>query len=221
MSSRDLQGTPLVRALAAFSGVLLAAYLGCNNDANTETNASATAGPAVTGAGAGSGACQYNVPDGECNAPETCECLDCPMAAKCTERCNDNGMCEFGGNVAGNGPTGEDCSCVDCYNKVPECSTEANDCSNDPDENDVPQNLCTATERCTCPDCTDQPACTGSCENNGICNPAFEGCSCSDCANHVDCGGTGPTSSSTTASSTVASTVASTGAGGTGGAGGN
>lgn len=212
---------PLVRALAAFSGALLAAYLGCNNDANNNASASASVGPAVTGAGAGSGACQYNVPDGDCNAPETCECLDCPTAAKCTERCNDNGMCELGGNVAGMGPTGEDCSCVDCYNKVPECSTQTSDCNPDFDEDQMMNlNLCTATERCTCPDCTDEAACSAACENNGVCNTAFEGCSCSDCSNHVDCGGT-MTNSSSSASSTVASSVASTGAGGAGGAGGN
>ncbi len=42
---------------------------------------------------------------------------------------------------------------------------------------------------CVCPDCAADPYCSDpkSCEQDGICNPYFEGCACADCADHPSC----------------------------------
>jgi hypothetical protein len=51
-----------------------------------------------------------------------------------------------------------------------------------------PNGICENNEDCVCPDCTNESFCGGSnCENDGLCDPYFEGCSCADCAGHPAC----------------------------------
>ncbi len=42
---------------------------------------------------------------------------------------------------------------------------------------------------CVCPDCVADPFCSHpkSCNQDGLCNPYFEGCACVDCASHPSC----------------------------------
>jgi hypothetical protein len=222
-----------LRAASTGLALVLVVYVGCTNDADNDAASSTTVGP-LTGAGAGSNACLNNVPDGRCYAPETCACQDCTISsAKCNDRCVDDGTCDFQPPQDDNpdAPVAEDCSCADCWNKIPQCSPNtAENCDPDIDEDSGEAlHLCTTSERCTCEDCTDTPACTGNCEDNGTCNTATEGCACADCAGHSDCGGSSSPASSTsssTSSSTAASTTSTGGTGGMpsaggGGAGGN
>lgn len=178
---------------------IIGLYAGCTS--NTETETTATTTTTVTGTGA-MGPCFNNIPDGQClpdgevNA-EPCECEDCTATAKCNDGCNDDGICDLGS---------EDCSCGDCFFKVPECSPDTQGCIGDDD------GACQADEACTCGDCTDTPGCQ-SCDDNGVCNNVFEGCSCADCSGQCGSSGPGPTSS-------PASSSSAGGAGGVGGMGG-
>ncbi len=42
---------------------------------------------------------------------------------------------------------------------------------------------------CVCLDCHDSQTCNApsACNNDGLCNPYYEGCACADCANHPEC----------------------------------
>ena len=49
--------------------------------------------------------------------------------------------------------------------------------------------FCSQNEDCVCPDCTNEPVCSGdNCVDTGNCFPFYEGCSCADCVNHPLCG---------------------------------
>ncbi len=86
---------------------------------------SAAVGP-VGSQGAGyHPACNLDRRDGYCNFigqnPETCECFDCVDSAACTNKCSNDGACDFGDDA-------EDCSCADC-NPGPNCGGNADQSS--------------------------------------------------------------------------------------------
>lgn len=162
---------------------LLTAYLGCSSDNPAQTTGVGGAGPAVTGAGAGS-TCQSGFPDGLCiadgPAAEDCTCEDCAIRAICNDGCINDGTC-----TADVDDSTEDCTCPDCYNIVDRdgarCSPRTNGCDDDPG--------CQTRESCLCGDCTSSPDC-GECNNDGICTDYKESCACADCAS--ECGSSGP-----------------------------
>ncbi|MCA9598631.1 MAG: hypothetical protein KC776_35215 [Myxococcales bacterium] len=62
------------------------------------------------------------------------------------------------------------CSCLGCDNTY--CYDPAN---GDP------------VSDCTCPSCWNEAYCYDYCENDGVCNPFYEGCGCQDCWYHPSC----------------------------------
>jgi uncharacterized membrane protein YgcG len=178
---------------------------GCVDESLPLGGASSTA-LVATGAG-GAAPCHGFHPDGFCAAfaasPETCECPDCAEAAVCASRCMDDGKCDF--------DAGEDCSCSDCFFKSTQCNPSNGGCNN----NDG--GVCSTSENCTCPDCTNTEYCKTHCEDNGECVPYFEGCACADCKTQQQCGG----SSSSTASSSSAASASASASAGVGGGGGS
>jgi MYXO-CTERM domain-containing protein len=53
----------------------------------------------------------------------------------------------------------------------------------------VDDGTCDQSDACTCPDCDDEPVCNtqGSCTDNGECNQFTESCACTDCAEVDNC----------------------------------
>jgi hypothetical protein len=195
---------------------LSVAYGGCSK--NEETKAPTVSATVSVTVGGGGPPCHAGEPDGVCfgDDSESCECEDCTLAPKCTGGCTDDGNCAYDPDNGG-GP--EDCSCADCWQKVPACAPNTDGCIDDEDN----PNQCESNEDCTCPDCTGTEGCTGNCFDNGQCVPAFENCDCADCAGQC---GSGPSSSSAGGmggggaggSPVTTATVGGGGAGGIGGA---
>lgn len=166
---------------------------GSSDGTGSESGSEAADGNADDNCSIGSEGCPCTE-GGACDPGLTCDggvCVDlCEIGLEgcpCTQggACNpglvcDSGICE---PAPGDGDTGDDFMCgLDdwCDQPNPDaCMCEG--CSNNGD--------CAQDEDCICPDCTNEGYCGGDddCQNDGVCQPYFEGCTCIDCAGHPAC----------------------------------
>ncbi|MBI4703572.1 MAG: WVD2 family protein [Deltaproteobacteria bacterium] len=176
-----------MRLLAACLALVGAAYLGCSAESLFQPDGDGGVPPVMTGGSGPGSTCHGGVPDGWCVAQgphaEDCDCEDCRALARCAGGCVDDGVCALG--------QGDDCSCADCFFKVPDCAPSEGSCNVD--------GQCTVYESCTCSDCREEPSCS-QCVDNGVCVPWLESCKCADCAKHESCSSSSSTSTSTSTS---------------------
>jgi hypothetical protein len=146
--------------------------------------------------------CRGGAPDSVCDpSVEGCDCVDCADAARCNDRCVDDGFCSLAGEqpkpstdggpdggaeagAGGEAPGGEDCTCLDCDLRVAACAPPPHGCKDD--------GVCSLlSDDCTCADCAGDRGCQ-ACVDNGVCVPYLEGCNCADCAGLPPCAGPPP-----------------------------
>ena len=145
-----------------------------------------------TGGGGGGDCCAPNGSPGCDDA--TCEAAVCAFDPFCcntewdAQCAGEAGMaCPVlcGGGATGGGSGGGMFTCdvgaiAGCTDEDPAtCTCEACD----------PGGGCQNSEDCTCPDCAADGFCSNpaNCNNDGLCDPYFEGCVCGDCADHPLC----------------------------------
>lgn len=203
--------------LAASAALGVGMFMGCGSDAEGDGNAASTSGNFSTGS-LEPAACRGAFPNGICenfaSPAETCECQDCASLAVCQQLCTDDGSCNFAPG------SGEDCSCTDCHTGYQGCIGLGSNC--DDPEDDEHDTSCNVGESCVCAECQEEAACQ-DCDNNGVCNPAFENCDCADCQGieNVCGGGPGPASTSGGGDGGSGGSPGNGGNGGTPGNGGN